>query len=273
MGFDFLSGIGSLVGGLFQNNSAQKAAQAQMDFQERMSNTAHQREVKDLVAAGLNPMLSSKLGGASSPAGASYTPTDVATPAINSGRQGAIVSAQVNNINADTANKEAQSELIKAQTNQAQSTSVAQLSSARQSDANVNKIGQEVDNLRAQFGNIPLEGERLKAFVRQLDQSAELARQQGMSQVQVRQHLQSMIGEISAKTNLLNLDVEAANATGNIGRIVEQYKPIADIISDFLPKFSVGKHYSSGDFNHNYSRTPPSFNDRGLHNIRTITGQ
>lgn len=44
-------------------------AQISRDWQEKMSNTAHQREVKDLLAAGLNPILSAN-SGASSPSGA-----------------------------------------------------------------------------------------------------------------------------------------------------------------------------------------------------------
>ena len=48
--------------------NAQQAA-LNRSWQENMSSTAHQREVKDLLAAGLNPILSSGGTGASTPTG------------------------------------------------------------------------------------------------------------------------------------------------------------------------------------------------------------
>ena len=94
----------SRLKGIAQANSAFNAEQAQLqrewteqqnakamqfnrieakknrDWQEMMSNTAHQREIKDLIAAGLNPVLSAMNGN-----GAAVTSGATASGVVGSG--------------------------------------------------------------------------------------------------------------------------------------------------------------------------------------------
>lgn len=77
----------NLLGSHLRNKAAKKASARQMAFQERMSNTAYQRTMEDMRQAGLNPILASKVGGASTPTGASYNPENIAANATNSALQ------------------------------------------------------------------------------------------------------------------------------------------------------------------------------------------
>jgi len=74
--------VSGLVGGIGQGLGDYKSAQKQMKFQREMSNTAIQRQVADMRAAGINPILAAKYGGASTPSGASYSIPNIGAAAV-----------------------------------------------------------------------------------------------------------------------------------------------------------------------------------------------
>jgi len=108
------------AGGLWSNAENARLAGNQMDFQERMSGTAHQREAADLESAGLNRLLTLG-GGASTPTGATAGMNNPMEGAVSSAieatmMKGALTKQQLENQNLETQNSVMRSQKHKTDT-------------------------------------------------------------------------------------------------------------------------------------------------------------
>lgn len=90
-----LGGIGSYMGVVSANQAAQENLDRQLRFQRKMSNTAYQRAMRDMRAAGLNPMLAYQRGGATSPAGVMFAPQSELGAAVTSAREAARAASEI----------------------------------------------------------------------------------------------------------------------------------------------------------------------------------
>lgn len=112
---------GAILGGIGSAMSARQQQEAQMgmqiqnqQWQEHMSNTAHQREIEDLKAAGLNPVLSAGGNGANTGSVGTGTAsmadmTAGVNNALTAMKNAELIDAQKENLEADAELKQSQS--------------------------------------------------------------------------------------------------------------------------------------------------------------------
>lgn len=114
-GYGIGAGISGTAGARDANEQNVTQSKDQMAFQERMSSTAHQRQVADLKAAGLNPILSANTG-ASTPVGAKAEIQNTMEPITNTAGQvgQALMAKQQYELQAQKQSEEIK--LLKAQT-------------------------------------------------------------------------------------------------------------------------------------------------------------
>lgn len=225
--------LGSLAGDWLggeqdADNAMDRQIQAQQFSAEQYAKR-YQVTMKDMEAAGMNPMLAYQGVGGSFPTGSPASPGNNFSGMGSRAVQAAATSAQIENVRADTLNKTAQANLIDAQTSATLASADVSRSSLSQIDATVDKIRSEIDKIKGDT-NFDTQQEILRMTAWQLQQAGVQAQEMGMTQGQQRVMIQSTIDKLISETRLNQLDLDAAAKMDNIGREAGQLRPMIEMI-------------------------------------------
>lgn len=236
------SGIAGFLGQNMTNASNRELASENTEFQERMSNTAYQRQVKDLEAAGLNPMLAYiKGGGASTPSGTVLPMQN----AVSAGISSAESASRSSKVGSEISNIESQSELNRAKSFLTASENALNFASADQKRSQINFMENQVEKIKAEIKNIPLEGDRLIAAAKQLTEASKLSQFQQGTETQRATQMKWLAVKTMIEGDLLTFEKSAIEQAGNFGKEFGQFKPAIDLLLDLANLFGSTRARSS----------------------------
>ena len=225
----------SAASGLLGNMMAGDRQESANEFSAQQFATRYQTTVKDMQAAGLNPMLAYSQGGGNAPSSAiaSANMPDIGASFV----QSKVANAQEANLAANTRKTNAEANVTEQFCiQQAQANLDSTLASIGLTSAQIAKVKAETDNAIASLNNIRLEGQRLVRAAELLYQQSNLAFAQGLSESQRYDMLKAQARLYSTQAGLNALDLDAADKLENSGRIGREIKPFFDMLRSLMRK-------------------------------------
>lgn len=202
------SAVSGYLGTQSTNDANAERADAANAWSAAQYASRYQTMTKDMMAAGLNPMLAYSQSAGTAPTAQQVTfqnPVASASQAYQAVRG-------------------------------TEASATRDYASASQAEASVKQIDATVDKIKEETKNIPVEGDRLKYTIQLLAEQAAKTAQETQSQTITQKVLAQTVLKLKAETSLLNLDVDAAKLLDNLGRESKQLQPVVDVVRSLLRK-------------------------------------